>query len=78
MYLPYEEEEAKKMIHLTIARSVIGAAVRTGIKYGPRAASAYRTTKNVRSKFSRRDSMREQRGSFVYIPTYAPEERWWE
>lgn len=66
------------MIHITIARSMIGAAVRTAVRYGPAATRAYGATKKARSAYSRRDGMRENRGSFVYIPTYAPEERWWE
>ncbi len=78
MYLPHEEEEAEEMIHLTIARSVIGAAVRTAVRYGPSATRAYGFTKKVRSTYSRRDGMRESRGSFVYVPTYTPEEKWWE
>lgn len=78
MYLPHEEEEAEEMIHVTIARTMIGAAVRTAVRYGPTAARAYRSTKWVRTRNSARDSLREMRGSFVYMPTYVPEERWWE
>ena len=78
MYLPHEEEEAEEMIHITIARATLGAAVRTAVRYGPTAARAYGSTKKVHTMYSRRDGMSGPVGSFVYLPTYAPQEKWWE
>jgi len=78
VYLSHKEEEAKEMIHLTTARTLVGASVRMLVRYGPSAVKAYRSSKTVRSKFSRRDALRETRGSFVYPTHYTPEERWWE
>lgn len=76
MYLPHIEEEAEEMIHITIARSVVGAAVRTVVRYGPTAYRAHKATRFARMRSSIKT--RSDGGYDVYSPIYSPEERWWE
>ena len=65
------------MIHTTIARTVLGAALRSVVRYGPRTVRGYNSARQVRNAVSRTNASRN-RLDYAYYHPYIPEEKWWE